>query len=106
MGISTGLNGDKKIIVTAVLRNGAAWKDGLNVGDQLLAMDGKTLTEVKGLLNDKKPGDTVIFTIDRDGLKRDIPVTLLRNTQLKYKMEALPNLSAKQQTVRNKWLKL
>lgn len=106
LGISTGLNGDKKIIVTAVLRNGAAWKDGLNVGDQLLAMDGKTLTEVKGLLNDKKPGDAVIFTIDRDGLKRDIPVTLLRNTQVKYKIEPLPNLSAKQQTVRNKWLKL
>ncbi len=106
LGISTGLNGEKKIVVTAVLRNGAAWKDGLNVGDQLLAMDGKTLTEVKGLLNDKKTGDTVVFTIDRDGLKRDIPVTLLRNTQVKYKIEALPNLNAKQQTVRNKWLKL
>lgn len=106
LGISTGVNADKKIVVTAVLRNGAAWKDGLNVGDQLLAMDGKTLTEVKGLLNDKKTGDKVIFSISRDGLKKDIPVTLLRNTQVKYSIEALPNINAQQQTVRNKWLKL
>ena len=106
LGISTGVNADKKIVITAVLRNGAAWKDGLNVGDQLLAMDGKTLTEVKGLLNDKKTGDKVIFSISRDGLKKDIPVTLLRNTQVKYSIEALPNISALQQTVRNKWLEL
>jgi predicted metalloprotease with PDZ domain len=106
LGISTGVNADKKIVVTAVLRNSAAWKDGLNVGDQLLAMDSKTLTEVKGLLNDKKTGDKVIFSISRDGLKKDIPVTLLRNTQVKYSIEALPNISAQQQTVKNKWLKL
>lgn len=106
LGISTGVNADKKIVITAVLRDGAAWKDGLNVGDQLLAMDGKTLTDVKGLLNDKKTGDKVIFSISRDGLKKDIPVTLLRNTQVKYSIEALPNLSAQQQTVKNKWLKL
>lgn len=106
LGISTSVNADKKIVVTAVLRNGAAWKDGLNVGDQLLAMDGKTLTDVKGLLNDKKTGDKVIFSISRDGLKKDIPVTLLRNTQVKYSIEALPNISAQQQVVKNKWLKL
>ncbi|GAB2974565.1 PDZ domain-containing protein [Mucilaginibacter puniceus] len=106
LGIATGVNADKKIVVTAVLRDGAAWKDGLNVGDQLLAMDGKTLTTVKGLLNDKQTGDKVIFTVDRDGLKRDIAVTLLKNTQVKYTIESLPTLSAQQQTVRNKWLKL
>jgi predicted metalloprotease with PDZ domain len=106
LGIGTSVNADKKIVVTTVLRDGAAWKDGLNVGDQLLAMDGKTLTDVKGLLNDKKTGDKVIFSITRDGLKKDIPVTLLRNTQVKYKIEALPNISAQQQTVKNKWLKL
>lgn len=106
LGISTGVNADKKIVVTAVLRDGAAWKDGLNVGDQLLAMDGKTLTDVKGLLNDKKTGDKVIFSISRDGLKKDIPVTLLRNTQVKYSIEALPNISPQQQIVKNKWLKL
>ncbi len=106
LGIGTSVNADKKIVVTAVLRDGAAWKDGLNVGDQLLAMDGKTLTDVKGLLNNKNTGDKVVFSISRDGLKKEIPVTLLRNTQVKYSIETLPNINAQQQTVRNKWLKL
>jgi predicted metalloprotease with PDZ domain len=106
LGIGTGVNADKKIVVTAVLRDGAAWKDGLNVGDQLLAMDGKTLTDVKGLLNNNQTGDKVIFSVSRDGLKKDISVTLLRNTQVKYSIEALSNISPQQQIVKDKWLKL
>ena len=105
LGISTVVSGGR-IMVATVVRNGAAWINGINVNDQLTAIDGKPLTTVDGMLNGKKPGDKVIFTVNRDGLLMDIPVTLLPNTRVKYKIEAISNTSEPQQAVRTKWLKL
>jgi predicted metalloprotease with PDZ domain len=105
LGISTAIaNG--KIIIVAVARNSAAWVDGLNVNDEINAINGNTVTNLDGLLNNKNPGDKLTFTISRDGLLMTIPVTLLKSTRVKYKIEALPDISPQQLIVRKKWLKL
>jgi predicted metalloprotease with PDZ domain len=92
--------------ITSVLRGGAAWKDGLNVYDEITAIDGVAVEDPKTMLDGKKVGDKIMVSIIRDGLPMNIPVTLLRNTQVRYRIESLPTVTPQQTTVRNKWLKI
>ncbi|MDB5010194.1 MAG: peptidase [Mucilaginibacter sp.] len=105
LGINTVTN-NGKIIITTVLRESAAWKDGLNVNDEITAINGDEVTSLEGILNGKKPGDKLIFNINRDGLPMVIQVTLLKNARVKNKITALSNVTEQQLTVRKKWLRL
>jgi len=93
-----------RLIVATVTRNSAAWKDGINVNDEIIAIDDEPVTEAGKLLTGKKVGDKIKVTLIRDGLSMEIPVTLLKSTKAKYKIEELPNASAEQLAVRKKWL--
>jgi len=95
-----------RLIVATVTRNSAAWKDGINVNDEIIAIDDEPVTEAGKLLTGKKVGDKIKVTLIRDGLSMEIPVTLLKSTKVKYKIEELPNASAEQLAVRKKWLTL
>jgi predicted metalloprotease with PDZ domain len=105
LGIAIGNNNGKKI-VTAVLRGGAAWVDGINVDDELTAIDGVPLANPADMFAGKKPGDHINVTVMRDGLPLTLPVTLLRNNRVNFKVEALPNPTAQQLVVQKKWLAL
>jgi predicted metalloprotease with PDZ domain len=105
LGIVTVENNGKKF-VTAVQRDGAGWIDGINVNDELVAIDGIPVTDVATMLNDKKTGDKISVSVLRDGLPVALPVTLLRNNRFKYKVNSLPDVTPEQMTVRKKWLKL
>ncbi len=103
LGIALAGNNGKKI-VTAVLRGGAGWIDGINVNDELVAIDGTPVTDINTMLNGKKPGDKISVSVNRDGLPLTLPVTILRNNRVKYKIEPLPHPNTRQLSVRNKWL--
>lgn len=105
LGVATSNNGGK-IIVTSVQRNSPAWADGINADDQITAIDGNTITSMQDALNGKKVGDKITVTVLRDGISMDLSVTLLRNPQVKYKVEPMENITSMQTIVRNKWLKL
>lgn len=105
LGITTVPN-IPRIFVATVTRNSAAWKDGINVNDEIIAIDDEPVTEAGKLLTGKKVGDKIKVTVIRDGLSLDIPVTLLKSTKVKYKIEALPDPSVQQLAVRKKWLTL
>ncbi|MBK0377976.1 M61 family metallopeptidase [Mucilaginibacter sp. SD-g] len=98
-------NGDNKL-VTTVLRGGAGWIDGINVNDEITAINGAPVSDMNTALNGKKIGDKVTVTVIRDGITMDIPVTLLKNNRVNYKIEEVANPDEKQLTVRKKWLKL
>jgi predicted metalloprotease with PDZ domain len=104
LGVGFAATGKKT--VTIVVRNGAAWNDGINTGDEITSIDGNTVIDTAVLFKDKKPGDKITVNLTRDGLPLTLPVTLLRNTHVKYAIETLPNPSPQQLKVRNKWLKL
>jgi predicted metalloprotease with PDZ domain len=105
LGIAVTNNNGKKI-VTTVLRGSAGWNDGINVNDEITAVDGAPVTDFSTILNGKKPGDKISLTISRDGLPLTLPVTILRNTRVKYKIVSITNPDNEQLVVRNKWLKL
>jgi len=94
---------DKKIVAT-VLRGTAAWIDGINVNDELVSVDGTPFINIATMLNGKKPGDKISVNVIRDGLPLTLPVTLLKNTNVKYKINSLPNPTQQQMVVRKKWL--
>jgi predicted metalloprotease with PDZ domain len=102
--ITTSTN--NKIVVTHVLRGTAAWIDGLNVNDEITAVDSVKVTDMSTILNGKKPGDKISVSVLRDGLPLTLPVTLLKKTQVKYKIESVDSPSEQQLVVRKKWLKL
>jgi predicted metalloprotease with PDZ domain len=105
LGIITAESNNKKI-VTGILRGSAAWIDGINVNDELVAVDGTPVTDMAAILNGKKVGETISLSIIRDGLPVTLPVTLLRNNRFKYKVESLPDVTPQQMVVRKKWLGL
>lgn len=99
-------NINNKAVVATVLRDGAAWIAGINTDDELTEIDGHAITNTTNMLDGKKPGDKITVTLNRDGLLLTLQVTLLRNAQVKYKIDTQPTVTPQQTIVRNKWLKL
>ncbi len=98
-------NGKPIPIVATVQRGTAAWMDGINVNDEIVAIDGQMVSDVTTLLNGRHIGDKVTIGLVRDGQSLTLPVTLQKDAQVKYRMESLPQPSDEQKVVREKWLK-
>lgn len=98
-----------KPVIATVVRDGAAWVDGLNVNDEIVTIDGLPLTSLKDGLKDalagKKVGDKITVNVMRDGLPYTFSVTLLKNKQVKYRIADVANPTETQRAVKNKWLK-
>jgi predicted metalloprotease with PDZ domain len=105
LGITTkSENG--KITVSGVSRGGAAWIDGINVNDEITAVDSAKITDINTVLAGKKPADKIDISVIRDGMPLTLQVTLQKKAQVKYRVVELPQPSAQQLKVRKKWLSL
>jgi putative serine protease PepD len=65
--------------VEAVVKDGPADSAGLQAGDEVTAVDGKTIDSGDALreaIDAKKPGDKITLTIKRNGNERTVQVTL------------------------------
>ena len=105
LGVITATK-DGKITVSNVLRGTAAWINGINVNDEIAAIDDVKITDMATVLNGKKPGDKIVVSVLRDGQPLNLPVTLLKKTQVKYRIDSLANPTPQQLVVRKKWLSL
>jgi predicted metalloprotease with PDZ domain len=76
-GATLAQAGDR-LNVTSVLAGSPAYAQGLNAGDQIVAVDGAraTLDFLNARLNDKKPGDEVRLTVFRTDELRAVTVKL------------------------------
>ena len=105
LGINVNNNNGKKM-VSFVLRDGAGWVSGINVNDELTAIDGAPVNDLSAIIGAKKPGDVVSVSLTRDGLPLTLQVALQKNNGVKYKIETLDNVTPKQLETRKKWLSL
>jgi predicted metalloprotease with PDZ domain len=105
LGVTT-VTANSKITVSNVFRGSAAWVNGINVNDEITAIDGNKVTDMSTVLNGKKPGDQITVSVLRDGLPLNLPVTLLKKTQVKYHIDSLAAPTQQQLEVRKKWLRL
>ncbi len=79
MAKGLGLDAAKGVLVQEVNKNGAGDDAGIEVGDVILAVDGKEVNaanELQAIIGSKRPGDVVKLTVFRDGKTFDREVTL------------------------------
>lgn len=113
LGANSSLR-DGKIIVTSVLRQSPAWIGGLNVNDEILAMDDQRinnvsdprLSEVNKFINSKRIGDKIKVLINRDGELLTINITLDKNPNHRFKISSVKGASAEQIAIQKRWLSL
>ncbi len=92
--------------VTGVQRDSPAYNDGLNVGDEILQVDGAKPDDIAKLVSSKKIGDVIEVKVRRDGLEKKYNITLQRNSTKALVLEALENQTKEQLAMYKKWLYL
>lgn len=90
--------------ITQLFKGGPAYQLGLNVGDEILKVNNANFEGIEKLISDKKPNDTVLFTIKRDGMERSILLTIVQSPIQNYVLNAEDNLSDEQKNLRKAWL--
>lgn len=96
-----------RIIISAVSRNSAAWVDGLNVNDEVISVDGvgvEAALERMPVITSKKPGDVITVKVKRDGIEKDIKITLKASPNMKLVAEIQSNAPESQVLVRKGWM--
>ena len=77
--VQTGQRGGEGALIDKVLDGTPAEESGMKKGDLVIALDGEKITDGIALIvsiRARRPGDTVAFTVMRDGQERTIDVTL------------------------------
>jgi predicted metalloprotease with PDZ domain len=92
--------------VTSVIRDSPAYNDGLNVGDEILQIDGVKPDDVSKIIATKNIGDVIEVKVRRDGLEKKYNITLMKNAVKSYILEPLENQSQEQKEMYKKWLYL
>jgi predicted metalloprotease with PDZ domain len=113
------LTAAKSITVSSVRRNSPAWVEGLNVNDEILAVDGSSIAEeMKNVklpnpaltletlpaLSKKQIGEVLMLKVKRDGLEREISLTLKENPNIRLKSTINEVATPLQLAVRKRWL--
>lgn len=104
---ATAARGTSKVVVASVTRGSGAWNDGVNVNDEIVAIDGapaEMMLEKMPQIANKKVGDVVKVSVIRDGLKKELEVTLTANDMVKFKTNFNSNATPLQLAVRKKWM--
>ena len=106
LGAAARTNGaTNRATVTSVRRGSAAELAGLNVGDEILAIDGTSLTEdLLKTLAGRKAGERLKIGVNRGGIPREFTAQLTDSPLLGYRLEPLANASDKQKSLYNRWL--
>ncbi len=104
LGIS--LDKDDKSLIANVARGSAAWNDGLNVNDEILAINGERVKDVLAYISKQKLEDKLAILINRDGLISTIEVTLKPANDKILRIEQIEKPTDIQKTVLGKWLSL
>ncbi|HMU32638.1 MAG TPA: PDZ domain-containing protein [Pyrinomonadaceae bacterium] len=100
----TEANGN--LTVRAIPAGSPAYEQGLNTGDQIVAVDGYRATNsfLSTWTANKKVGDKIKLTIFRFDKLRDIEITLGADPQKMYSISQLANPTAEQQTLEKQYL--
>lgn len=107
LGIRTTVS-DGRIMVTGVTRNGSAWDGGISARDEIIAINGTRLDvggrELAHVIQQTSPGDEITVLISRDGIIRELPVTLKAATEGAYGVQRLTQSTDEQKRLGQIWL--
>ncbi|MBL1410004.1 M61 family metallopeptidase [Sphingobacterium faecale] len=99
-----------KSIIKQVDRASGAWLGGLNVEDELIAINGHRIDPqgkaLDHILTQAKVHDTVNVLIARDGIVSTLEITVLQSDKKAFSIEAIPNIEASTAALGKLWLSL
>lgn len=90
--------------IISVYRGASAYVYGLNVGDEIVSANKANFEGLDKLLADKKVGDTILFTVKRDGLERSFVVPVQQSPLMAFSLTDQKTLNDNQKKLRLKWL--
>lgn len=94
-----------RIIISSVVENSPAWEAGLNVHDELVAIDGFRVKSPKpDYFREKTPGDRIICTVSRNGILKDLHLTVGFKPAEITELRQIDEPSDSQKLVFEKWL--
>jgi len=97
-----------RLMVKRVYAGSPAYEQGLNTGDQILALNNMRATKefFDARLAEKRPGDLITLTIFRFDDLSSLPVKLGRSTHGPYRIVALETPTSQQQQAFQSWLRV
>ncbi|MBC6109097.1 M61 family metallopeptidase [Pedobacter fastidiosus] len=117
----TGASGqlsNSGLVVTSVTRNSAAWVDGLNVNDEIVSLDDVSINDALYTIRLKSPllsldilpvvakkniGEVLKVKIKRDGIDKELSLTLRENPSVRLKATINENATPAQKAIFKKW---
>jgi predicted metalloprotease with PDZ domain len=97
---------DDRLIVRRVYAGSPAYEQGLNAGDQIVAMDNMRVTRdfFNARMAEKKPGDLINLTIFRFDDLSTLLIKLGERREGTYRIIPLPNATEAQKRIYRSWL--
>jgi predicted metalloprotease with PDZ domain len=95
-----------RLLVRRVYAGSPAYDQGLNTGDQIVALDNMRVTKdfLNARLAEKKPGDLINLTIFRFDNLSTLLIKLGERKEGTYRITALPNQTEIQKQIYSAWL--
>lgn len=98
---------DGKVTVRSVSRGSSAWEGGLNVNDEIIAINGwRAESGYDQLIGNMQLGETAEVLISRDGKLQTLQIKLLPDNSVRYQFIRVDNPTATQEEIYNKWLEI
>jgi predicted metalloprotease with PDZ domain len=95
-----------KTMVKSVARGSSTWEGGVNVNDELVAIDGfRVEGDISPLISGRTIGDKIPVTVVRDGKLLTLEVPIVQDESVRYRFERLEKPTALQQKIYSNWLK-
>ena len=89
-------------------KDSGAYEAGLNVRDELIAINNNRLDvkdkEIDFIVQHAKEGELLNFLVARDGLVREIPVQIRKNTKKIYEIRPLKDQTFLQELLGKIWM--
>ncbi len=109
LGFSTS-SVDGRVTVTSVSRGTGAWDGGINVRDEIIALNGERVDaggkELNRVLQASNIGDVLNVLVARDGKIRELNITLGKDTKRSFGIVSLQNATPEQERLGKIWLSL
>jgi predicted metalloprotease with PDZ domain len=94
-----------RLMIKGVDKNYGAYQSGLNVNDEIIAVDGyRVWTEFERILEQKKVGETVEVIISREGKIKKMQLHLTPDKRAEFRIFPLLDVTELQQKLQKKWL--
>jgi len=95
-----------RLMIKSIIAGSAAYDGGLNIGDELIAINGYRVNEknLKSIIDQYKINDKISVLYNRDGLIETREIEIRRDHAVAYTYEILDNQTKQQKLVFSTWL--